>query len=106
VQAEVDRVLALAGRNGVELAAWVDYVSQWKLTQDPSHAIRQTFRLLDRDATGFLSRDDWREAVSSVAPHVQPGVVDDAFDAVDSNRDNRIDCDEFVALWAALTLYS
>ena len=99
-------MLTLAGRHGLDLPTWIDYVSQWKFKQDPSQRIRETFRILDSTCSGFISRDDWHNAVSTVAPHVHPCVVDDAFDAVDSNRDGRIDCEEFVALMAAVNIYT
>ena len=63
----------------------------------------EVFRLFDKDGNGSIERDELALVLTSLGMAVSDGEIDRLMNAVDTNNDNTIDFDEFVACLTTAT---
>jgi calmodulin len=61
--------------------------------------ILQTFLSFDRDGSGFIDREEFSELVVAAGASLDPGRIDEAFNAVDIDGNGVIDFNEFIRWW-------
>ena len=61
--------------------------------------ILQTFLSFDRDGSGFIDREEFSELVVAAGASLDPGRIDEAFNAVDLDGNGVIDFNEFIRWW-------
>mmetsp|Transcript_28448 Transcript_28448/g.80275 ORF Transcript_28448/g.80275 Transcript_28448/m.80275 type:complete len:155 (-) Transcript_28448:401-865(-) len=64
--------------------------------QDPDERIRQIFKTFDYRCSGFINEADLLKVFASCAPHIPQQTVSEVFREIDSDRDGRVSCREFV----------
>uniref|UniRef100_A0A915HQY6 EF-hand domain-containing protein n=1 Tax=Romanomermis culicivorax TaxID=13658 RepID=A0A915HQY6_ROMCU len=65
-------------------------------TESEVEYVRQTFHLLDKDNDGFLSIDEFRNALSENGHNLSPDEILTLFTSLDLNQAGKIDLDQFL----------
>jgi Ca2+-binding EF-hand superfamily protein len=84
----------------ISIGAWYRYILHWlqHMPRDPGAEARKAFRAMDTDIQGFIGRQQWRNVVAHLAPHLDQRAVDDAFTGLVGNAHGVLDGQTFCAI--------
>ena len=72
---------------GVDLPRFCELMDQRLMLQEPDEVVRRAFRVFDSNAKGYISAQDFENAMASVAPHLPHDVIALVFSEIDADRD-------------------
>ena len=70
------------------------------LDQEALDEVREIFEHFDKDGNGTIESDEFRNLLNALGAGMEDEEIAIGLDALDTNRNGRIDYDEFVAWWA------
>jgi len=69
---------------------------------DEDMVLKDSFQLFDTDKDGFISRDELRENIAKFDETFTNEEIDQIFTQADTNKDGKIDLDEYLGLMEAI----
>lgn len=80
---------------------FLDLMAKHMKTEPFDRQLRDAFKVLDKDSTGFVSVVDLRHILTSIGEKLEPSEFDEWIREVDVDSDGRIRYDDFIARMVA-----
>ena len=69
-------------------------------TLTPEEEMKEAFRVFDTDGDGYITKDELKQVMQQLDPDMSDADIDDMMVEADTNRDGRIDFNEFKKMMA------
>ncbi|XP_069131579.1 calmodulin-2-like [Argopecten irradians] len=100
---EVKEMIAEVDKNGngtVEFEEFCKMMIRKEEEQDPEEALREAFKVFDKDGNGFISAKELQYTMKNLGNELTEEEVDEMIQEADVNNDGKIDYKEFSKIMA------
>jgi calcium-binding protein CML len=84
-----------------DFSRFLDLMSKHMKPEPFDHQLRDAFKVLDKDATGFVSVNELRHILTSIGEKLEPAEFDEWIREVDVGSDGKIRYEDFIARMVA-----
>lgn len=94
------------GNMPISIDVWFQFISQRLAIQQqrPLAQVQEAFRVLDQGCKGYVTRQQWLDAIAKHAPHLNRQASDDAFAGLTGGGDAALTCERFCAIMTETSL--
>lgn len=83
------------GNGVVELDEFIQMMKNQTKSMSSDDAIRQAFRVFDKNGDNYINRDEIRTAMNNLGENVTEKEVDEMLSCMDINKDGKVSFEEF-----------